>query len=74
MERCTDVFERREHKEAVQLLHLPRHLQDPKVLHRDEPELLYYSIRNGWLDVTRDLITKYHFDPHKCYYYSGQHE
>uniref|UniRef100_A0A1X7SPG4 Uncharacterized protein n=1 Tax=Amphimedon queenslandica TaxID=400682 RepID=A0A1X7SPG4_AMPQE len=41
---------------------------DPNVLHEDEPDLLRYSIRNGWLDVTRDLITKYHFDPHTYYY------
>ena len=59
------AFERRDHEEAVRLLPL----QDPKVLHRYEPDLLYYSIRNGWLDVTRDLITNYHFDPHKYYVY-----
>uniref|UniRef100_A0A1X7UN59 Uncharacterized protein n=2 Tax=Amphimedon queenslandica TaxID=400682 RepID=A0A1X7UN59_AMPQE len=64
MERCTDVFKRGDHEEAVRLLHL----QNPNVLHRDEPYLLYHSISNGWLDVTRDLITKYHFDPHKYYY------
>ena len=63
-EQCIDAFERRDHEEAVRLLHL----QDPDVLHRDEPDLLYYSISNGWLDVTRDLITNYHFDPHKYYY------
>ena len=58
---CKDAFKRRDHEKAVRLLHL----QDPDVLHRD---LLYYSISNGWLDVTRDLITNYHFDPHKYYY------
>uniref|UniRef100_A0A1X7UM73 Death domain-containing protein n=1 Tax=Amphimedon queenslandica TaxID=400682 RepID=A0A1X7UM73_AMPQE len=68
MERCTDVFKRRDHEEAVRLLHL----QDPDVLHQDDPNLLYYSISNGWLDITKNLITKYHFDPHGCYYYSGQ--
>ena len=61
-----NAFYRRDYKEAVRLLHL----QDPDCLHRDEPNLLYYSIRNGWLDVTRDLITNYHFNPHK--YYIGQ--
>ena len=29
-----------------------------------EVNLLELSSRNGWLDVTKDLITKYHFDPH----------
>ena len=58
------AFKRRDHEEAVRLLGL----QDPEVLYRDEPGLLYYSISNGWLDVTRDLITSYRFDPHEYYY------
>ena len=62
-EQCEDAFYRRNHEEAVRLLPL----QDPDVLHLDEPDLLYYSISNGWLDVTRDLITNYLFDPHKYY-------
>ena len=61
---CRDAFKRRDHEEAVRLLRL----QDPDVLHRDKPFLLYYSISNGWLDFTRDLITNYYFDPHKYYY------
>ena len=61
-----NAIRRRDHKEAVRLLPL----QDPDLLHEDEPGLLYYSISNGWLDVTRDLITNYHFNPHK-YYYGG---
>ena len=61
---CKGAFERRDHEEAVRLLPL----QNPDVLHRDEPYLIDYSISNGWLDVTRDLITNYHFDPHGyCY-------
>ena len=63
LKRCREAFERRDHDEAVRLLRL----QDPDVLHQDERHLLYYSIRNGWLDVTRDLITNYHFNPHKYY-------
>ena len=58
---CRNAFARRDHEEAVRLLPL----QDPDILHRDDPVLLYYSIRNGWLDVTRDLITNYHFNPHE---------
>ena len=56
-------FKSRDHEEAVRLLPL----QDPDILYWDEPLLLYYSISNGWLDVTRDLITSYHFSPHKYY-------
>ena len=65
-QQCWDAFKRRDHKEAVRLLRL----QSPDVLPLDEPDLLYYSISNGWLDVTRDLITNYHFDPRK--YYNGE--
>ena len=64
-EQCRGAFKRRDHEEAVRLLPL----QDPDVLHRDERYLLYYSIINGWLDVKRDLITNYHFGPHKFEYY-----
>ena len=60
---CREAFQRSDHDEAVPLLRL----QNPDVLYWDERDLLYYSIRNGWLDVTRDLITTYHFDPHQYY-------
>uniref|UniRef100_A0A1X7UFK8 Death domain-containing protein n=1 Tax=Amphimedon queenslandica TaxID=400682 RepID=A0A1X7UFK8_AMPQE len=63
---CRNAFAKRDHKEAVQLLRL----QDPDVLHKDELNLLYDSISNGWLDVTRDLITNYCFNPNK--YYNGK--
>ena len=68
-----DAFERRDHKEAVRLLGL----QDPEVLYQVEPDLLFYSTRNGWLDVTRNLITNYRFDPHqyykdKYYHFNGE--
>ena len=40
--------------------------------------LLHLSSRNGWLGVTKDLITKYHFDPetrdnkgHTCLHYAA---
>ena len=64
--RCLYAFYKRDYKETVRLLGL----QDPELLYQDDPRLLYYSIRNGWLDVTRDLVTSYHFDPHKHYYNS----
>ena len=63
-EQCKHAITRRDHEEAVRLLPL----QDPDVVHRDQRNLLYYSISNGWLDVTRDLITNYHFDPHEYYF------
>uniref|UniRef100_A0A1X7UE80 Uncharacterized protein n=1 Tax=Amphimedon queenslandica TaxID=400682 RepID=A0A1X7UE80_AMPQE len=55
------------HKEAVRLLGL----QDPKVLCRVEPDLLYHSISNGWFDVTVDLITIYRYDLDEYYYGSS---
>ena len=61
---CRIAFEKRDHEEAVRLLRL----QDPDVLHRYQRYLLHYSISNGWLDVTRDLITNYHFNPHEYYF------
>ena len=62
-DQCLLAFIRRDHEEAVRLLPL----QDPDVIYLYRPNLLYYPIRNGWLDVTRDLITKYLFDPHEYY-------
>ena len=63
-QQCREAFQKRDHEEAVRLLPL----LDPDVLHWDEPYLIDYSISNGWLDVTRDLITNNHFNPHKYYY------
>ncbi|XP_019853904.1 PREDICTED: histone-lysine N-methyltransferase EHMT1-like [Amphimedon queenslandica] len=54
---------KKDHEEAVRLLRL----QDPNVLYQNEPDLLHHSISNGWLDVTRDLINNYHFNPHQYY-------
>uniref|UniRef100_A0A1X7SKU8 Uncharacterized protein n=1 Tax=Amphimedon queenslandica TaxID=400682 RepID=A0A1X7SKU8_AMPQE len=65
MEQCRNEFEKRDHANAVWSLQS----QDPNVLYRNERDLLYYSIRNGWLDIAKDLITNYHFDPKK--YYKG---
>ena len=55
---------KRDHEEAVRLLRL----QDRGLLYQTEPDLIHHSISNGWLDVTRDLITNYHFDPHQYYH------
>uniref|UniRef100_A0A1X7SX62 Uncharacterized protein n=1 Tax=Amphimedon queenslandica TaxID=400682 RepID=A0A1X7SX62_AMPQE len=65
-EQCWYAFDRRDHKEAVRLLPL---VEEPnKIIRRfwrDNTSLLHLSSHNGWLDVTKDLITKYHFNPHE---------
>ncbi|XP_019855299.1 PREDICTED: espin-like [Amphimedon queenslandica] len=61
---CCNAFSKRDHKEAVELLQL----QDPSVLYQCERTLLYYSIRNGWFDVTVDLITNYQFNSQSANY------
>uniref|UniRef100_A0A1X7U665 Uncharacterized protein n=1 Tax=Amphimedon queenslandica TaxID=400682 RepID=A0A1X7U665_AMPQE len=66
-DKCWDAFERGDHKEAVRLLAL---VKEPNKIKRrysvwDNISLLHLSSRNGWLDVTKDLITKYHCDPHE---------
>uniref|UniRef100_A0A1X7URY9 Uncharacterized protein n=1 Tax=Amphimedon queenslandica TaxID=400682 RepID=A0A1X7URY9_AMPQE len=63
--KCWVAFEDRDHKEAVHLLPL---VKEPNKIKGDyffcsNISLLHLSSRNGWLDVTKDLITKYHCDP-----------
>ena len=64
--KCWDAFEYNNHKEAVHLLPL---VKEPNKIKRtyvwDNTSLLHLSSRRGWLDVTKDLITKYHCDPHE---------
>ena len=70
--KCWDAFYRQYHEEAVRLLPL---VKEPNKIKRkyiilvnigwDNTGLLHVSSRNGWLDVTKDLITKYHCDPHE---------
>ena len=65
-DKCWDAFENRDHEEAVHLLPL---VKDPNKIKRTyrwaNTSLLHLSSRRGWLDVTKDLITKYHCDPHE---------
>ena len=66
-DKCWEAFERHNHKEAVHLLPL---VKDPNKIKRTydiwaNTSLLHLSSRRGWLDVTKDLITKYHCDPHE---------
>ena len=67
LEQCSYAFEKKDHDEAVRLLPLQ---ENPGIPYMIKSQLLYYSIRNGWLDVTKDLITNYHFDPNR--YYNGE--
>uniref|UniRef100_A0A1X7TXV1 Uncharacterized protein n=1 Tax=Amphimedon queenslandica TaxID=400682 RepID=A0A1X7TXV1_AMPQE len=64
-DKCWTAFKDRDYKEAVHLLPL---VKEPNKIKRrymkwDNTSLLHLSSRNGWLDVTRDLITEYHCDP-----------
>ena len=66
-DKCWDAFDRGHHEEAVRLLPLVKELN--KIKRRyiiwDNTSLLQLSSENGWLDVIKDLITKYHCDPHE---------
>ena len=62
-DKCLDAFEKGDHKEAVDLLPL---VKEPNKIKRwINTSLLHLSSSRGWLDVTKDLITKYHCDPHE---------
>uniref|UniRef100_A0A1X7SZM4 Uncharacterized protein n=1 Tax=Amphimedon queenslandica TaxID=400682 RepID=A0A1X7SZM4_AMPQE len=73
---CWAAFKNRDHEEAVRLLPL---VKKPNKIKRGRDRLLHLSSRNGWLDVTKDLITKYHCDPYErdtigqtCLHYAVQ--
>uniref|UniRef100_A0A1X7SY30 Death domain-containing protein n=1 Tax=Amphimedon queenslandica TaxID=400682 RepID=A0A1X7SY30_AMPQE len=61
-DKCCDAFYNKDHKEAVRLLPL---VTEPNNIRRARDGLLHLSSGHGWLDVTKDLITKYHCDPHE---------
>ena len=76
---CLDAFDRGDHEEAVRLLPLVKGPND--ISSSGHASLLHLSSRNGWLDVTKDLITKYRCDPHQrgdggqtCLYSAAQHD
>ena len=60
--KCWAAFVNEDHEEAVRLLPL---LEEPNKIRIGRDSLLHLSSRNDWLDVTKDLITKYHCDPHE---------
>ena len=61
-DKCWAAFEKGDHKEAVRLLPL---VKEPNKIKRwrQNDTLLHFSSKHGWLDATKDLITKYHCDP-----------
>ena len=63
---CWAAFNEGYYEEAVHLLPL---VKEPNKIKRryiwDNTSLLHWSSSHGWLDVTKDLITKYHCDPHE---------
>uniref|UniRef100_A0A1X7USA7 Uncharacterized protein n=1 Tax=Amphimedon queenslandica TaxID=400682 RepID=A0A1X7USA7_AMPQE len=61
-DKCWVAFREGDHEEAVRLLPL---VKEPNKIKRnwDHSSLHHLSSGNGWLDVTKDLITKYHCDP-----------
>ena len=64
-DKCLAAFKNIDHKEAVRLLPLVKEPNKIKETYWPRSSLLHFSSRNGWLDVTKDLITKYHCDPHE---------
>ena len=79
-DKCWDAFKGGYHKEAVRLLPL---VKEPNKIKREyiiwDSSLLHLSSENGWLDVTKDLITKYHCDPQErdsigqtCLHYAAE--
>ena len=76
-DKCLDAFENEDHKEAVRLLPL---VKEPNKIGIGGDPLLHLSSMNGWLDVTTDLVSKYHCDPHEkgnwhwtCIHYAAQY-
>ena len=65
-DKCWEAFQSHNHKEALHLLPL---VKEPNKIKRtyisENTSLLHLSSSHGWLDVTKDLITKYHCDPHE---------
>ena len=64
-DKCWDAFEFNNHEEAVRLLPLVKEPNKIKRTYWPRNSLVHLSSMTGWLDVTKDLITKYHCDPHE---------
>ena len=85
---CWQAFKERNYNEAIRLLPL---VVEPKEIDLRgywgyyysssgrKPNLLHLSSRNGWLDVTKELISKYLFNPREgdargntCLHYAAE--
>uniref|UniRef100_A0A1X7SWE3 Uncharacterized protein n=1 Tax=Amphimedon queenslandica TaxID=400682 RepID=A0A1X7SWE3_AMPQE len=64
-DKCWTAFENRDHREAVRLLALVKEPNKIKGSYEGwtNTSLLHLSSKHGWLDVTKDLITKYYCEP-----------
>ena len=79
---CYRAFEERDYNEAIRLLPLVkepkeidlegyRHYYSLSTEYYRRANLLHLSSRNGWLDVRKELITKYQYDPREGDYYGN---
>ena len=52
-----------------------KEIRDQEVDDHYNSSLLHYACRNGWYDVSRKLVDKYHCDPHlkNRYSYTSLH-
>ena len=90
---CWQAFDRRDYNEAIRLLPLVKAPKEinlrgylnyyrgsrPSTEYLNRANLLHLSSRNGWLDVTKGLITNYQFDPREgdargytCLHYAAE--
>ena len=67
-QKCKDAFRSGDHAEAICLLPLVKKPHQIRDWYSNDT-LLHLSSRYGWLDVTKDLITNYHFDPQEITFY-----
>ena len=58
-EECLRAFDNSNHTRALELL--PAHIEVSHV-----PRLVWYAIRNDWIDIVKLLITQYGYDPQQC--------
>ena len=61
-ENCLNAFDRRDRKSSFEML-LQLSCDPAKLKGPTNQTLLHLSARNGWLDVTKLLVNKYHCDP-----------
>ena len=74
LEDCWEAFLNKKHEDAVRLLPLvERKYIIETVFDRsslgfdDRVNFFHFSVTAGWVDVAKDLVTNYNFDPKDCY-------